>query len=114
MTNEFIFGYNHLTQLVDIADGVSPDNYDRDKLGFTFKSSIPMPTCGIATRDSTAGSAAATSGLRQRMESTGSSLMDRQSLVRSEPAHIQDRHLSQYQSQRPATRVTDSINLNFA
>jgi len=41
VTNEFIFGYNHLTQLVDIAEGVSPDNYDRDKLGFKFKELYP-------------------------------------------------------------------------
>jgi hypothetical protein len=41
VTNEFIFGYNHLTQVVDIADGVSKDNYDRDSLGFTFKELYP-------------------------------------------------------------------------
>ena len=41
VTNEFIFGYNHLTQLVDIPDDVSTDLYDRDKLGFKFKELYP-------------------------------------------------------------------------
>jgi carboxypeptidase family protein/TonB-dependent receptor-like protein len=36
ITNEFIFGYNHYTQLVDIKPGVDPATYDRDQLGFTF------------------------------------------------------------------------------
>ena len=36
MTNEFIFGYDHQTQLVDVAPGTDPATYDRDKLGFTF------------------------------------------------------------------------------
>jgi hypothetical protein len=37
MTNEFIFAYNHLTQVVDVVPGTDPATYDRDKLGFTFK-----------------------------------------------------------------------------
>src|SRR5215468_9340599 len=41
VTNEFIFGYNHLTQLVDIAPGVDKSNYDRDSLGFKFKELYP-------------------------------------------------------------------------
>src|SRR5215831_623591 len=41
VTNEFIFGYNHLTQLVDIAPGVDKSNYDRDALGFKFKELYP-------------------------------------------------------------------------
>jgi Carboxypeptidase regulatory-like domain/TonB-dependent Receptor Plug Domain len=41
VTNEVIFGYNHLTQLVDIKEGVDPANYDRDKLGFVFKELYP-------------------------------------------------------------------------
>ena len=41
VTNEFIFGYNHLTQLVDIAPGTDKANYDRDSLGFKFKELYP-------------------------------------------------------------------------
>jgi hypothetical protein len=41
LTNEFIFTYNHLTQKVDIRNDVSPDSYDRDKLGFTFNELYP-------------------------------------------------------------------------
>jgi Carboxypeptidase regulatory-like domain/TonB-dependent Receptor Plug Domain len=37
VTNEFIFGYNHLTQVVDIPDSVDKNLYDRDALGFKFK-----------------------------------------------------------------------------
>jgi hypothetical protein len=41
VTNEFIFGYNHLTQVVDIANGVDKSNYDREALGFKFKELYP-------------------------------------------------------------------------
>ena len=41
LTNEFIFTYNHLTQVVDIRNDVSPDTYDRNKLGFTFQELYP-------------------------------------------------------------------------
>src|SRR5215475_12624977 len=41
VTNEFIFGYNHLTQVVDIPDGVDKNLYDRDALGFKFKELYP-------------------------------------------------------------------------
>jgi hypothetical protein len=41
VTNEFIFGYNHLTQVVDIPDGVDKSLYDRDALGFKFKELYP-------------------------------------------------------------------------
>ncbi len=37
MTNEFIFAYNHLTQVVDVVPGTDTSIYDRDKLGFTLK-----------------------------------------------------------------------------
>jgi hypothetical protein len=42
MTNEFIFSYNHLTQLVDIDDTVPTSYYDRDALGFTFPEIYPL------------------------------------------------------------------------
>ena len=57
-TNEFIFGYNRLTQLVDVKDGANPDQYSRDKLGFTFKelypesnlrNRFPRFNCGVGT-----------------------------------------------------------------
>jgi hypothetical protein len=41
VTNEFIFSYNHLTQVVDIAPGTSPSIYDRNALGFTFQQLYP-------------------------------------------------------------------------
>jgi len=41
VTNEFIFGYNHLTQVVDIPDSVDKNIYDRDALGFKFKELFP-------------------------------------------------------------------------
>jgi hypothetical protein len=41
MTNEFIFSYNHLTQVVDIQPGTSKNVYDRDLLGFTFNQIFP-------------------------------------------------------------------------
>jgi hypothetical protein len=40
-TNEFIFGYNHLTQVVDVVDGTDTSTYDRQKLGFTFGELYP-------------------------------------------------------------------------
>jgi hypothetical protein len=41
MTNEAIFTYNHLTQLVDVQDDYDSSLYDRDKLGFTFQELYP-------------------------------------------------------------------------
>lgn len=41
VTNEFIFGYNHLTQIVDIREGTDPATYDRKQLGFTFQDLFP-------------------------------------------------------------------------
>ena len=35
-TNEFIFSYNRLTQLVDVNEGANKALYDRSSLGFTF------------------------------------------------------------------------------
>jgi hypothetical protein len=41
ITNEFIFSYNHLTQVVDILPGTPTSVYDRDALGFTFQQLYP-------------------------------------------------------------------------
>ncbi|MGH9936542.1 MAG: carboxypeptidase regulatory-like domain-containing protein [Blastocatellia bacterium] len=41
VTNEFIFGYNHLTQVVDIPDSVDKSIYDRTALGFKFQELYP-------------------------------------------------------------------------
>jgi hypothetical protein len=38
-TNEFIFTYNHLTQLVDVSG--APSTYDQKTLGFTFQQLFP-------------------------------------------------------------------------
>jgi len=57
-TNEVIFGYNRLTQLVDVKDGASADLYDRAKLGFTFpelypesnlRNRFPRFNCGVGS-----------------------------------------------------------------
>lgn len=37
LTNEFIFSYNHLTQVVDIDQSVPKANYDKTQLGFTYQ-----------------------------------------------------------------------------
>ena len=42
LTNEFIFSYNHLTQVVDIVPGTPTATYDRDQLGFTFQQLYPL------------------------------------------------------------------------
>ena len=41
ITNEVIFSYNHLTQLVDVRPGVAPASYDRWQFGFTFEELFP-------------------------------------------------------------------------
>ncbi len=58
-TNEFIFGYNRLTQLVDVNDNVADlSKYDREKLGFSFqefypasnvRNRFPRFNCGVAS-----------------------------------------------------------------
>jgi hypothetical protein len=40
-TNEAIFTYNHLTQVVDIVDGTPQEQYDRQALGFSFQELYP-------------------------------------------------------------------------
>jgi len=40
ITNEFIFSYNHLTQVVDI-NGAAPSTFDKDLLGFTYQDFFP-------------------------------------------------------------------------
>jgi len=39
ITNEFIFGYNHLTQMVDV--NTTPAHYDKTLMGFTYQDLFP-------------------------------------------------------------------------
>lgn len=39
ITNEFVFGYNHLTQVVDVD--TTPAHYDKTLLGFTYQDMFP-------------------------------------------------------------------------
>lgn len=57
-TNEFIFSYNRLTQLVDVQDDANQALYDRTSLGFSFpeffpssnlRNRFPRFNCGIAS-----------------------------------------------------------------
>ena len=57
-TNEFIFAYNHLTQVVDTTDSAVKANYDRTALGFQFqelypdqntRNRFPSFSCGIGS-----------------------------------------------------------------
>ena len=41
-TNEFIFTYNHLTQIVDIANSVNKATYDQTQLGYTYQQLYPQ------------------------------------------------------------------------
>ena len=60
MTNEAIFTYNHLTQVVDITDDADQNAYDRTALGFTFqelypdanlRNRFPRFNCGVGSCD---------------------------------------------------------------
>ncbi|MCC6587397.1 MAG: carboxypeptidase regulatory-like domain-containing protein [Bryobacterales bacterium] len=57
-TNEFIFGYNRLTQVVDVQDGTSSSLYDKAALGFqlnelypdsNLRNRFPRFSCGVGT-----------------------------------------------------------------
>ena len=57
-TNEFVFSYNRLTQLVDVQEDANKALYDRTQLGFTFpeffpeanlRNRFPRFNCGIAS-----------------------------------------------------------------
>ncbi|MGH9632968.1 MAG: hypothetical protein ACRD7E_32090, partial [Bryobacteraceae bacterium] len=57
-TNEFIFTYNHLTQVVDVTDDATQSLYDRDQLGFVFedlypnsniRNKFPRFNCGVGS-----------------------------------------------------------------
>jgi len=47
LTNEAIFTVNDLNQVVDVADGVPKDQYDKEALGFAFTEPFP----GVNTRN---------------------------------------------------------------
>lgn len=58
VTNEFIFGYNRLTQVVDITDGTPKDRYDKTSLGFNLqelyadvnlRNRFPRFNCGVGS-----------------------------------------------------------------
>ncbi len=58
VTNEFIFGYNRLTQVVDIPEGTPKELYDQTSLGFTIKelydgvnlrNRFPRFNCGVGS-----------------------------------------------------------------
>ena len=58
MTNEFIFGYNHLTQLVDNTNTDNSAMWSKDALGFTYKelydgvnlqNRFPRFNCGVGS-----------------------------------------------------------------
>lgn len=58
ITNEAIFTYNHLTQIVDVDQGFDSKNYDRTALGFTYKelyanvnprNRFPTFNCGVGS-----------------------------------------------------------------
>jgi hypothetical protein len=58
MTNEFIFGYNHLTQLVDNTNLDNSAQWDKEKLGFSYKelydgvnlrNRFPRFNCGVGS-----------------------------------------------------------------
>jgi hypothetical protein len=60
ITNEAIFTYNHLTQVVDIVPDTDPSLYDREALGFTFtelypdanfRNRFPRFNCGVGSCD---------------------------------------------------------------
>ena len=57
-TNEFIFTYNHLTQVVDLTDDVDLSTFDKTALGFTFtdlypntnqQNKFPRFNCGVGS-----------------------------------------------------------------
>jgi len=56
MTNEAIFTYNHLTQIVDVVPGTDTSTYDRAKLGFTFQELYPAANVSNKFPKFTAGS----------------------------------------------------------
>lgn len=58
ITNEFIFGYNRLTQLVDVIEGTPETQYQKDALGFNLqelyadsnlRNRFPRFNCGVAS-----------------------------------------------------------------
>lgn len=53
-TNEAVFTYNHLTQVVDITGDTPQANYDAKALGFTFQEPYRVRICATGIRDLTA------------------------------------------------------------
>jgi hypothetical protein len=115
VTNEFIFGYNHLTQLVDIPDSVDKNRYDRDALGFKFKELYPEANlrnryprfnCGVGGCNFP--------GFANKWESEGRQFAWTDNLTIVKGAHTYKTGVffnMNRNGQQPAW--TDSINLNF-
>ncbi len=58
VTNEFIFGYNRLTQVVDVTESAPKDQYDKGSLGFdlqelydgvNLRNRFPRFNCGVGS-----------------------------------------------------------------
>ncbi|MFN7919851.1 MAG: carboxypeptidase regulatory-like domain-containing protein [Bryobacteraceae bacterium] len=73
-TNEFIFGYNRLTQVVDVIDGTPQAQYDKTSLGFKFqelypesnvRNRFPRFNCGVGSCNYTGFPAGWASDARQ-------------------------------------------------
>ena len=115
VTNEFIFGYNHLTQVVDVADGVDENSYDRDQVGFVFQEiypggqlAEPIPELQLRRRE------LRLLELRQPVGERGTAIrLDGQRDDRARRAHVQDRRLLQHEPQRPAAGVDRRHEFEF-
>jgi hypothetical protein len=115
VTNEFIFGYNHLTQLVDIPDSVDKNRYDRTALGFKFQELYPSANlrnryprfnCGVGGCNFP--------GFANQWESEARQFAWTDNLTVSKGAHTYKTGVffnMNRNGQQPAW--TDSINLNF-
>jgi hypothetical protein len=115
LTNEFIFNYNHLTQVVDIRDDVAKNSYDRDTLGFTFKELYSNSNLRNRFPTFSCGTGCSMSSFAPGWLSEGKTFAFTDNLTKNIGAHTFKAGLFANRNnngQQPSW--TDTININFA
>jgi len=114
-TNEFIFAYNHLTQVVDVTDSADKNAYDRVALGFQFqelfpdqntRNRFPSFSCGIGSCNF--------SPFQANWRSEGKTFAFTDNLTHNRGAHsLKAGVYINWNNNRQQPGWSDALNLNF-
>ncbi len=114
-TNEFIFTYNHLTQVVDITEDTPKSAYDRDALGFKFQELYPNSNTRNKFPQFSCGTGCNMSSFASNWVSEGKTFAVTDNFTKVMGAHTFKTGIfvnRNNNGQQPAW--TDALNINFA